>query len=357
MALKNIIFAGSLLATYFVSITANYGQTFKPGPSFQHRGVESVNSTRPFATPGVFDYDTQVFAPVDFTNNEEMESRSGFYASFDRVVTSFNKGGNFNGPNGAHVSNGSHYLWGNRMEFGWLATPDDGWGVVYQQSDGIHYTNGQDILVANPMLVKSYLANVEVNRFFRQSLKNGGYFEPFIGFRYMNVTDTSIEDTNQILGGEILSNRFKQDVQNDTFGVHAGGRYVRHAGRWRASSRGAIATTYNRQRYFSTDIASTIPADEESLPTIGILEFYDAGTAFLPVLDMQFDLAYYVTRDISLRVGLQSWYLWDGVARANTTTTSINPNSAFGVGAGGPRGVFNDNIFTAGLVFGVEWHR
>jgi hypothetical protein len=355
MALKHIILVGSLLATFFVSTTTTSGQTFKPGPTFRHRGVESVNSTRPMATPGVFDYDTQVWAPVDFTNNDEMESRTGFYASMDRVYTSFNKAGNFNGVNGTEVSNGSHFLWGNRMEFGWLSTPEDGWGLVYQQSDGIHYTNGQDILVSNPMLVKSYLANVEINRFFRQSLKNGGYFEPFIGFRYMNVTDTTIEDTVQFLNFQTVANRFKQDVQNNAFGAHAGGRYTRHAGRWRTSSKGAIATTYNRQRYFATDIASSVPVD--GFPAIGILEFYDAGNSFTPVLDLQFDLAYYVTRDISIRAGLQSWYMWDGVARANTVTTSLNPNSAFGFGLGGPQGLFQDNVFTAGIVFGVEWHR
>ncbi len=350
MALRNIILAGSLLATYLISITSVHGQVNIPGPNFRHKGVESINSTRPFVTPGIFDYDTQAFAPIEFSTGENWESRSGFYASFDRVYSQFSKGGNFNGINGAEISNGSHELWGNRYEGGWLATPNDGWGFVYQQSDGSYFTNGQDILVSNPMRVKSYFANVEINRFFRQPLSRGGYIEPFIGFRYFNMTDDTIEDTTQTLNAVLVSNRFKQDVTNNAFGAHAGGRYVQHSGRWRTSARGAIATTYNRQNYFATDIASTAINQ-------GIIEFYDAGSAFTPILDMQFDLAFHIARDISLRAGVQAYYVWDGVARANTVTTSLNPNSAFGVGGFGPRGVFKDDIVSVGLVFGFEWHR
>jgi hypothetical protein len=350
MALKQFIHLGSLVAACLISQSLAIGQVYKPGPRFEHRAVESATNTRPFATPGFFDYDMQMFAPVDFSNNDEMQMRCGFYGSVDKSYTSFSKSGNFGGPGGAAISKGSDYMWGNRYEFGWLSTMQDGWGLVYNQGDGMYYTNGQDELVANPMIVNQYFANVEVNRIFRQCLKSGGYFEPFIGFRYFNVADTSIEDTLQVLNGVLVNNRFKQDVKNNMFGAHAGGKYIQHAGRWRTTTKGAIATTYNRQSYFATDIANTAT-------TQGISEFYDTDNSFTPALDVSFDISYYFTRDLSLRLGIQTIYMWDGVARANVMTTSVNPNSAFGAGTLGPQGIFEDSVVAASFLFGIEWRK
>jgi hypothetical protein len=350
MALKHFIHLGSLLAACLISISPALGQVFKPGPKFEHRPLESPTNTRPFATPGFFDYDMQMFAPVDFSNNEEMQARCGFYGGIDRMYSSFSKSGNFGGPNGAAISKGSEYIWGNRYEFGWLSTLQDGWGLVYNNSQGMYYTNGQDELVANPMIVNQHFANVEVNRIFRQCLKSGGYFEPFIGFRYFNVTDTTIEDTLQVLNAVVVNNRFKQDVTNNMFGAHAGGKFIQHMGRWRTSTRGAIATTYNRQCYFATDIATTTV-------TQGISEFYETDSSFTPALDLGFDISYYFTRDLSVKLGLHTVYIWDGIARANVMTTSINPNSAFSAGGLGPQGLFEDSVVSAGFSFGVEWRK
>lgn len=349
MALKHFIQLGSLLATCLISLSPVVGQVYKPGPRFEHRAVESPTNTRPFATPGFFDYDMQMFAPVDFSNNDEMQGRCGFYGSLDKTYTSMTRSGRF-GANNTEISSGSDYMWGNRFEFGWMNTTQDGWGIVYNHGNGMYYTNGQDELVGSPMIVNQYFSNVEVNRIFRQCLKSGGYFEPFIGFRFFNVADTTIEDTLQTLNGTLVNNRFKQDVKNNMFGAHAGGKYIQHMGRWRTTTKGAIATTYNRQNYFATDIATTTTA-------VGITEFYQAENSFTPALDLSFDVAYYITRDLSLKLGVQSVYMWDGVARANVMTTSINPNSAFSVGALGPQGLFEDSVVTAGFVFGLEWRK
>jgi hypothetical protein len=350
MALKHFIQVGSLMAACLISISPALGQVFKPGPRFEHRAVESPTNTRPFATPGFFDYDMQMFAPVDFSNNEEMQSRCGFFLSFDRMYTAFSTSGNFYGNNGEQISKGSEYMWSNRCDFGWLSTAQDGWSLNYQQGQGMYYINGQDILVAQPMIVNQHFANVEVNRIFRQCLKSGGYFEPSIGARYINVADTTIEDTLQNIGLTLVGNRFKQDVKNDMFGLQAGGKHIRHTGRWRTTSKGALATMYNRQCYFATDIANTLTAQ-------GITEFYQTDSSFVPVLDLGFDLAYYVTRDISLKLGFQYIYMWDGVARANVVTTSVNPNSAFGTGTLGPQGLFDDSVVSAGVAFGFEWRK
>ena len=352
MALKNNWILGSLLATFLISGTA-WGQVDVPSPSFQHKEVESPDSTRPFATPGVFDYDAQVFAPIEFTNGEEMEPNTGFYATYDRTYSSITRAGHIGPNNNSFVPTGTDYIWGTRMEMGWMTDADDGWGVAYQHGDGSYFTAGQDVLVAQPMLVTSQVATAEINKLFRQTLKQGGYFEPYIGGRYMNMSDKTIEDTLQTLNTLQVGNRFKQNATNSAVGFQAGARYNNQLGRWRMTSDGAIATMYNQQRYFATDIATgTTPTTSIQ----AITETYNSEQAFVPVLDLQLEFAYHISRDLSLRTGVQMMYAWNGIARANTLTTNLNPNSAFsGVGPGA--GLFDDSFLSAGFLFGMEWRR
>jgi hypothetical protein len=362
MALKNLLMLGSLLAIFMVS-EATWGQVDIPSPKFQYKSVESPEATRPFATPGVFDYDAQMWTPVEFTNGENWDPRCGFYASYDRTYLSFNKG-----SRGANTDSvGNHYVWGTRIEAGWMTEADDGWGLVYQYGNGIHYSAGQDQLVGQPLLVDSQASNFELNKIFRQGLKKGGYFEPYLGVRYYNMSDRTIEDTNQIItqtsvvGGVVttsttqVGNRFKQNASNSAIGGQGGARFNSRRGRWRLTSDGAIAMFYNQQRYFSTDIStSTTPTTFSQ----GIIEFYDSDQSFVPMLDLQLEMAYNLSRDISLKGGVQLNYLWNGINRANIATTTLNPNSAFSaVGIDG-RGIAEDQDFiTAGFIFGMEWRK
>ena len=346
MALKNTLMIGALLISFAVQGVVE-GQVDTPSPRFRHKAVESPESTRPFATPGVFDYDTQVFAPLEFTNGKEKAPNTGFYFSLDKLYTSVNLPSR-NGNQGATVKTGSTYIWGTGYEMGWFSDDDDGWGVSYQGSEGINFTAGQDVSVSNPMLVTMGVSTVEVNRLFRQPLSSGGYFEPYIGMRYFNITDKTLEDTAQLVGIARAGNRFKQESTNNGVGLQVGGRYITRRGRWRTSCNGAIATTYNQQRYFSTDITNVGTAQ-------GISETYQSNQSFVPILDGQYTVAYNISRDISLNTGLQAIYSWDGIARANTLTTNFNPNSVFG--AGGTPGIIEDSHLAAGFLFGVEWRR
>ncbi len=232
---------------------------------------------------------------------------------------------------------------------GWFSDDDDGWGITYQNAQGNFFTAGQDVSVANPMLVNMDVSTVEINRMFRQSLSQGGYFEPYIGIRYMHIGDNTLEDTLQTVNGTQVGNRFKQNTTNNAFGFQAGGKYNQRRGRWRMTGDGALATTYNQQRYFATDISNAATVQ-------GISESYASDQAFVPILDGQFEVAYNVSRDISLRTGVQVVYAWNGIARANTETTNLNPNSVFGAG-GAPTGLFDDSHLSAGFLFGVEWKR
>lgn len=327
------------------------GQVDIPSPRFRYKEVEQEENTRPFAEPGVFNYDAQMFAPVQFTNGKELKPNTGFYFTYDRMYLSVSKPPRNSTVFLDTVNTGSHYIWGNRFEGGHFNDDDEGWGAVYRNTSGSFYTNGQDILVSQPMWVTTNFSDVGFNKMFRQALSRGGYLEPYVGLRYISVTDNTIEDTTQFLG-QTAFNRFKQKTTNSAIGLQAGAKLVHRRGRFRVSGDTSIATTYNRQKYFATDIVQ-VGANT------GVTEFYDNSDAFVPALDARLEIAYNISRDLALRTGFETTYMWDGIARANTLTTNLNPNSAFGAGgaAAGDPGIFDSNFVSAGFSFGIEWKR
>jgi hypothetical protein len=338
--------------------TLVHAQVDVPGPRFEPRAVQSPENTRPLAEPFVFDYDAQVFAPVEFTNDKELEPNTGFFFVVDRMYNSVSRGeprdlqGIGITPN--DVPTGNDWMWGNRFELGWMGQKDSGWQVVYEKTAGSFFAFGQDILVSNPMLVNTTYTSLEVNRMFRQSISNGDYFDPYIGLRYFGLSDRTIEDTTfDTVDGDgnavTASNRFKQNAKNSSVGAQIGGRYNHRRGRFRYTLDGALAAMYNHQSYFATDL--TFVND-----TTGIAEFYDNGQAFTPVGDLRCEIAYNFTRDIALRTGFQAQYIWDGVARTDNLTTVINPNSVNSI-SGGAAGVFSESVIVAGFNFGIEWRR
>ena len=356
MALKKIISAGSVLAAMVVGHfgTAD-AQIHLPGARFEHRDLEGPDETMPMATPGVFDYDAQVFAPMEFTNDDQLEPRIGFYLSYDRTYLSMSKAPRLS-AGGNLTDVGSEYSWGSRYEFGWFAENETGWSIAYQQNEGSSFHNGQDELVPNPMLVTTNFSSVEVNRVFRQAMSNGSTLEPYIGLRYFGVTDETLEDTNQdfIVGFLPANNRFKQKASNSMIGFHAGARHARRSGRWRFTSDGALTAAYNQQKYFATDILQEISPTGVILTSVSESAVEDQS--FVPALDLQFDIAFNVSRDITLKTGVQAMYLWTGINRANTLTTGLNPNSILSGGIGATE--TNDTRFlAAGFIFGFEWRR
>ncbi len=348
MGLKNTFIIGAVFVS-LVTINLVDAQVETPSPRFGPKSLESADATRPFATPGVLEYATRAFAPLEFTHGKEQSPQTGFFFTIDRTYTSVSRAGHVGVANNS-IKTGSDYIWGTHYDIGYFSDDNEGWGMSYQGSNGIYFSNGQDVSVSQPMLVDMSFNTVEVNRLFRQTLSAGGYLEPYIGVRYQNISDKTLEDTTQTLSGAIVFNRFKQNATNDSFGLQAGGRYNQRRGRWKTVFDGCLATLYNQQRYFATDIANS------SAGVQSVTETYASDQSFVPVLDGQIELTYGISRDISLRAGVQATYTWNGIARANTLTTSLNPNSAFG-GSSTPTGLIDDSHLAAGFLFGVEWRR
>ena len=358
MALKTILTAGSLLAALLIGQleTAGAQNIHIPDARFEHRDLEQTDETRPLATPGIFDYDAQIFAPLEFKSDDQLEPRIGFYVEYDRTYLSLSKAPRLSAPGLNQVDLGSTWTWGTHYEFGWFTEDDTGWTVAFQQNRGNAFANGQDSLILNPTLITNALATVEVNRVFRQAMSNGSTLEPYIGLRYFNVADRTLEDTDQdfVIGVLPADNRFIQNAQNNTIGIQAGARHARRKGRWRFTTDGALIASYNQQEYFASDILQEITPGGVILTTVSETSVEDQS--FVPALDLQFDIAFNVTRDITLKTGVQTLYLWNGINRANTLTTGLNPNSIIsgGIGATETNGT---RFIAAGFIFGFEWRR
>ena len=316
------------------------GQVNIPSARFRPQPQESIENTSPLAEPGVFNYDAQLFAPLEFTNSEELDANVGFYFVYDRIYTSITRGDDRN--NTGLVASGSNYGWGNRFELGWMTKQGDGWGAVYELSEGSFFSSGQDNLVANPFLTTTSFANVEINRMFRQPVAKGGYFEPYAGFRFNSVSDNTLQDS-------IAGTRFRQNATNDIFGGHVGGRYAKRRGRFRTTFDGAVLAGYNRQRYFATDLTNA--------PTgATATESFDDDNSFVPGIDFRAEVSYNLSRDLAVRTGIQVLYFVDGINRADTTPAALNPNSQLS-GAAGDTGIFDENFGAPSFSFGVEWKR
>lgn len=298
----------------------------------------------------MFDYDAQMFAPLTLDDLEgPREKNTGFSFTYDRTYLSVSRPDPTSIVNAAAVATGNDFVWGNRFDLGYMQASDKGWTVNWLNSEGSFFSNGQDALVANPMLTRTTLANVEISRLFRQKLSNGAWLEPYFGVRYQGINDETIEDTVVSFLTANDSNRFKQRTKNDAFGAHIGSRYSRTYGRWTLRTDAALAASYNSQSYLASDLTF-------SGNSLTVFEATFEDNSFTPTLDLSVDAAYSLTRDIALRCGVQALHIWDGVTRVDTRTTGLNPFSAFGVGE--PVVGIRDQSFTAiGFTFGLEWRR
>ncbi|MEZ6095100.1 MAG: hypothetical protein R3C03_12870 [Pirellulaceae bacterium] len=244
---------------------------------------------------------------------------------------------------------GNDYMSGNRYELGIMSKAGNGWGLIYESTKGVAFSGGQDYQISNPFLINTIVSHVELNRTFRQALSQGGYFEPYFGIAYVNISDRTLEDTSVVVGGAAGQNRFKQNASNSAIGAHVGGRYSVNRGRFRYSADGSMAAMYNHQRYFAEDLLFIGQ-------TVGVSELYDTDQSFVPAFDGRVEVAYMLTRDVGIRGGAQMLYMWDGIARSNNLTTGLNPNSNLGIGSGSV-GIYDQSTIAAGFTFGLEWRR
>ena len=335
-----------VIATMLLICNVGVGQNFIPGARFDS-GLDDPDSTRPAAGWEAFDWDAQVFSPVEFSDGEQLRPQSGFFFTVDKLYTSISGDGDTEG------GSGDNYIWGTRYEAGYMNSEDDGWLFVYERSEGNEFLNGAVSINPNPTLYTAVISSAEFNKVFRQRLSSGGWLEPYIGLRFVGHSDSTLEDFGQGVIGGVFGNRFTQRVTNNAFGLNLGGRLIRRRGRFRYTHDFAMSPTYNQQRFRASDFTeSRVPFQVFNTDEIG-----DSDNSFVPVVDYRFEVAYNLSRDFGVRGGASLTYLWDGVARANTNGTFTNPNSIFGTGEDRFANLVEEDLLSAGFSFGIEYRR
>jgi hypothetical protein len=337
----SLVLVGNLAAQTRQVPTARYAPT---------QG-ESPQATAPFAQFGAFDYDTQMWNEFDLSSVKKHSYHTGFFLSYDRVYASTQNPQPAGGQPTNTILTGQNYHWANRYYGGWVGENDKGIQLEYMNWGGFFYSQGLNAVVPDPFITETNVQNFELNRIFREKIGERSYFEPYFGFRYMGLTDNTIEDTTFFVGATEIPDRFIQQVTNSAGGAQIGVRLVTRRGRITVRTDSALTAAYNRQRYTASDIQQT---PGQTFPTI--FEFTDQQWAFVPALDLSLEFGYNLSRDIALRLNTNILYLWDGVNRANTATSVLNPNSILAV-AGGTPGVVDQSFFSAGFGFGIEWRR
>jgi hypothetical protein len=131
-----------------------------------------------------------------------------------------------------------------------------------------------------------------------------------------------------------------------------GTKYYRQYGRWTTGGALGIGAYYNDQAYSATTILAGAPNG------IGTT-FTNQDNDFVPMVDLGAQISYAVTRDISLRAGVQLNYAWQGIARVDTRAQEINPyfTATGALTAVTPRIVNDEDLIATGFSFGVDWRR
>ena len=317
MALKKTLTIGSLFAIlasggFASTADAQQSRLSTPSATFDHRAVELPGETGPLATPGVFNFDAQAFAPFEFTNDKQKEPNTGFFFAIDKTLLSISLPGrdgtglpigdlppttNFFGLPNSFIAEGdasqvspvgNDWQWGERYNFGWVGEDDRGVSVSFLDVagatplrrrtadldlDGLDDTDndvGGDFInddinnFGNDFHTLSTIYRVgEFNRVFRQVLKNGDVFEPYIGGRYTQISDDSEDRFSQpvfnvdldgngtvdpLTEDTFVESRLRQIVDNSAIGLQIGGRHVRNRGRITYTTDGSLAVSHNRQR-------------------------------------------------------------------------------------------------------------
>lgn len=345
-----------LFSTTFAILSMAIGTTTLP--AFGQTGLLGDPELGVGPTPDVhgqfetslFNYDAQLFAPLTLDDiRTKPQGNTGWYFTYDRTYMSVSRPEATSIVNANAVATGNDFTWGNRFDIGHMSEAGTGWTLNWLNSEGSFFSQGQDELIANPFMTRTTLANVEISRLFRQELSTGSLMEPYFGVRWQGFNDETIEDSIVPFFTTADGNRFKQRTSNSSFGAHVGSRFSKTVGRWSWRADAALAAGYNTQRYLASDMI--FGPDQ-----VAVFEATFNDNSFVPTLDLGIDAAYHLTRDIALRAGVQALHMWDGVVRADTRPTGLNPFSAFGLGEQ-VTGIRNQSLTTVGFTFGLEWRR
>jgi len=348
----------------------------------------------PFVDLNYFSTDSQFFAAADIDDYGGGPSPStGWFATFDRMYMYVCR------PNAEDSSTQGDMTWGNRIDLGYMTEEKHGWLISMTNITGPNATirnrqernnrfmedaSPQDVAVDPPQdnnnretgardyfledsLNMANLSNFEINKtFLMKPLHNGAVVEPFYGFRYMRFTDYDREDNytrydeegNVVpilpLGPppalqpedaefeEFLSDR--GTFANNLVGGQLGFRYSQHRSRWLLSGEVRAFAFTNLQSLEVTNLRVVTDVDQgtgnepDGEMTLVDNNFF-SNSEFVFGGEIRAEAAYEVTRDISLRFGMEFLDLAQGIGRGR------NPNQT------------DEDVQLFGLTFGFTVNR
>ncbi len=345
--------------------------------------------------PFEFEPDFQWFEPVtnmDLADIKPSKRASiGWFTTYDRLKLYGSR------PNTTDVQDIDSKLdsgLGHRYELGYMTEEDTGW-LFNWTTQGVHKNENvgpqvpgallRDFFVWNrayPIIGEPWLTgndtindynynSYELNKTWRmEPYHYGGILEPLIGVRYMKVNDIHrtedylpplITDPDDDLGNV---NSFNAVTKNDMFGGQLGFRYVKFRDRFTFSSDFRVfaggswqCTTSDRYTRDLTLVEFTDPNSDATYNQVIPTQIYSVtdapairsrNTESFVGFDIRSELAYQLTRYITIRAGVQMIDIASGVWRGGDGSQGTNNL---------PAGSQNQDLVMLGGSLGVTLNR
>jgi hypothetical protein len=195
-----------------------------------------------------------------------------------------------------------------------------------------------------------------------EQLHNGGFFEWFVGPRYIEFDDTFIVNAQ---GSPVMGNAYWQnEAQNNIIAGQIGGRFFKKQGRWTISTEGRGFAGLNCQNihqtgqlggYLGTGMS---PGVLDSFQPYYMSNTYVNHSAFLreftPGAELRLEARYQITRSANFHVGWTGVWM-NNIARGSETIDyTLDPEHTW---MGILRDHNKDNVFMNGLTVGIDINR
>jgi len=244
--------------------------------------------------------------------------------------------------------------------------------VPYKPLDGRFTSGGTTVLLGLPVNFSNVLLRndtsswgIEFDYLCRSNqLHNGGFFEWFIGPRYIEFDDTFLVNAQ---GSETLENSYWiNEAQNHIIAGQIGARLFKKQGRWTISTEGRALAGLNCQNVKQTGELGGLPGDANQIVP-GVVNsnqpFYMGPslinhTAFIheftPGIELRLDARYQITRSVNFHAGWSGLWL-NNIARGSETIDyTLGPDQTY---MGILRDHNRDNVFINGLTIGIDINR
>lgn len=306
---------------------------------------------QPFADLN-FDPDYQLFAPAITEEYGDIgpPANTGVFFAYDRLYLNVTR------PESANAPWEGDFTWANRISMGYMTDEDNGWLLTYWDINSANINRQTVAIGIDGSLIPltrtendMEIGGVELNKTFRlKRLHNGGYIEPYVGIRYIRIKDQFREDTLTLddpfdpmeeIGTSVTGN-----VENHMYGGQVGVRAYNRHGHWILSGDFRAFGLQNHQSFYSETFTQTTVGDGSIADPFVTANSYNETDAqfqeFVVGGELRVEAAYEITREVSLRFGLEILYLGGGIGRGSQVL-SFN----------------NDDVTAAGLSFGFTVNR